>query len=147
MDKLDKSLLAELRRNGRASISELAHHLQVTRATIRKRMARLESCGEITGYKAVTRGDGIAHAVRGQMMLGIEGRGTERIIMRLQNMPEVQVIHTTNGAWDLIVALGADTLEQLDQVLFAVRKLEGVTRSETSLLLSTYEPGRSKALR
>lgn len=144
MDKLDNELIAELKRNGRASVSELAQHLQVTRATVRKRLERLEATGEITGYTAVTRGDGVTHPVRGQMLLEIEGRGTERIIQRLQGMREVQVIHTTNGAWDLIVGIGTETLEKLDAVLFAIRKLEGVTRSETSLLLSTYAPGRSR---
>jgi len=137
MDEMDQNLLAALRRDGRASLSELAHDLSVTRTTVRARMARLVQSGEIVGFTVQTRADMATHPVRGLMMLAIEGRGTDRIMQRLAGMPQVQVFHTTNGAWDLIVEIGTGTLESLDAVLFAIRRLDGVTRSETSLLLST----------
>jgi DNA-binding Lrp family transcriptional regulator len=44
MDDLDHGLIAELRRDGRASISELADRLQVSRATVRLRLERASSC-------------------------------------------------------------------------------------------------------
>ena len=143
MDELDQRLLAALRRDGRASLSELAASLQVTRTTVRARMARLVERGEIAGFTVQTRADVVASPVRGLMMLGIEGRGTERTSARLSGMTEVLAVHSTNGTWDLIVEIGTDTLEALDAVLFAIRKLEGVTRSETSLLLSTRRAGRT----
>lgn len=137
MDELDGRLLAALKRDGRASLSELAHDLSVTRTTVRSRMARLQQTGEIAGYSVLTRADVAPHAVRGLMMLGIEGRGTEKIMQRLVAMPEVLALHSTNGTWDLIAEIGTGTLEQLDAVLFAIRRLEGVMRSETNLLLTT----------
>lgn len=137
MDDLDQRLLAALKRDGRASLSELAHDLSVTRTTVRARMGRLQRSGEIAGYTVLTRADVAPHAVRGLMMLGIEGRGTEKIMQRLTGMPEVLAVHSTNGTWDLIAEIGTGTLEQLDTVLFAIRRLDGVMRSETNLLLST----------
>ncbi len=56
---------------------------------------------------------------------------------QLQRMSEVQAVHSTNGTWDLIAEIGTKTLEQFDQVLFTIRRMDGVTRSETNLLLST----------
>jgi DNA-binding Lrp family transcriptional regulator len=76
------------------------------------------------------------------MMLQVEGRGTDRVMARLAGMPEVSAFHTTNGTWDLIVEIGTGTLEALDEVLFAIRRIEGVVRSETNLLLSTRRAGR-----
>lgn len=137
MDKLDQKLLAALKRDGRASLSELAADLGVTRTTIRARMARLTESGEIAGFTVLTRNDVATSPVRGLMTLEIEGRGTDKIIQRLTGMPQVIVVHTTNGTWDLIVEIGTQTLEALDEVLFAIRRLEGVIRSETNLLLST----------
>jgi DNA-binding Lrp family transcriptional regulator len=52
-------------------------------------------------------------------------------------MAEVRAVHSTNGRWDLIVDLGTETLEELDRALARIRSLDGVTTSETSLLLST----------
>jgi DNA-binding Lrp family transcriptional regulator len=89
----------------------------------------------------LTRADVGASAVRGLMMLGIEGRGADRICHRLLGLPAVQAVHSTNGRWDLIVEIGADTLVEFDDVLAQIRRLDGVTTSETSLLLSTRRPG------
>lgn len=144
MDDLDQRLIAALRRNGRASLSELALDLAVTRTTVRARIARMEQTGDIIGYTVQTRADVATHPVRGLMMLEIEGRGTERIMSRLSGMPEVQAVHSTNGTWDVIAEIGTATLDTFDNALFAIRRLDGVTRSETSLLLSTLRPGRSR---
>ena len=38
MDDIDQSLIAELRRDGRAALSDLAERLGLSRATIRARM-------------------------------------------------------------------------------------------------------------
>ncbi|WP_147127005.1 Lrp/AsnC family transcriptional regulator [Shimia ponticola] len=139
MDELDKRLLLALQRDGRASVSELADLLGVTRTTVRTRMDRLRANGEITGFTVTTRADVAPSAIRGLMMLGIEGRGTERIMARVAAMPEVRAVHSTNGTWDLIVEIGTETLEAFDKVLFAIRRMDGVTRSETNLLLSTRQ--------
>lgn len=142
MDELDHGLIKALRRDGRASVSELAADLGVTRATVKARMDRLRASGEIAGFTVQTRTDVAAHAVRGLMMLGIEGRGTETVMSALAGMAEVQAVHSTNGAWDLIVEIGTETLDALDGVLFRIRRMNGVTRSETNLLLSTRRAGR-----
>ncbi len=142
MDDLDHRLLALLKRDGRASLSELSVDLGVTRTTVRARMARLMDQGEVVGFTVLTRADVAPSPVRGLMMLGIEGRGTERIMQRIAGLPQVTAVHSTNGTWDLIAEIGAQTLEALDEVLFAIRRMEGVTRSETSLLLSTRKAAR-----
>ena len=142
MDDLDNRLVQALKRDGRAAVSDLGADLGVTRATIKARMDKLRNSGEIAGFTVLTRTDVAAHSVRGLMMLGIEGRGTERVMRALVGMVEVQAVHSTNGTWDLIVEIGTETLDALDAVLFRIRRLDGVTRSETSLLLSTRRAGR-----
>ena len=142
LDETDQALIAALRRDGRASFSDLAAQLGLARATVTARMERLVARGEIQGFTVVTRADLTASPVRGLMMIAIEGRGTERIIARLSGLPEVTAVHSTNGRWDLIAEIGTRTLEDLDAVLMRIRGYEGVLASETSLLLSTRRAGR-----
>ncbi|KIC42476.1 AsnC family transcriptional regulator [Ruegeria sp. ANG-R] len=142
MDELDNRLLNALHRDARASLSELAELLGVTRTTVRSRLQRLKQSGEIVGFTVVTRQGVSESAVRGLMMLEIEGRGAERIRSRIAAMRQVRAVHSTNGSWDLIAEIGTDTLDELDEVLFQIRRMEGITRSETNLLLSTRK-GRS----
>lgn len=140
LDDIDVRLIAALRRDGRASISDLATMLKLARATVRSRIERLVSSGEIAGFSVLTRADVTAAPVRGLTLVCIEGRGTERITAQLQGLPAVQAIHSTNGRWDLIIDLATDTLQQLDDTLVRIRKIDGITSSETNLILSTRRP-------
>lgn len=137
MDETDNALIAALRHDARASLSDLAARLNVSRTTVRSRIERLRSRGDIFGFSVVMREDVLADPVRGLMMIGIEGRGTERILRQLNGMSEVRAVHTTNGRWDVIVEIGTDTLETFDAALTRIRRLDGVSVSETNLLLST----------
>lgn len=142
MDDTDQLLIAELRRDGRAALSDLADRLGLSRATVRARMERLVAKGEIAGFTVLTRSDVGAAPVRALMLIGIEGRGAERIMARLAGFSQVLAVHSTNGRWDLIADLGAQTLTELDEVIFRIREVEGVMTSETNLLLSTRRAGR-----
>ena len=142
MDDIDQRMIAELRRDGRASLSELAERMDLSRATVRARLERLTARGEIAGFTVVTRADVTSAPVRGLMMIGIEGRGGEKIMARLTGLPAVMAVHSTNGKWDLIVELATQTLLELDEVIHRIRSIEGVMTSETNLLLSTRKAGR-----
>jgi DNA-binding Lrp family transcriptional regulator len=135
----DRKLIALLRRNARASVSDIAAGIGVSRATVRARLDRLIESGEILGFTVILKSDVHGAPVQGVILIGIEGKGTERVIAILRGMPEVQKIHTTNGRWDLIAELGAETLADLDAVLRRIRLIDGVANSETNLFLSTRQ--------
>lgn len=141
MDDIDRKLISALRHDARASLSDLAMDLGVSRTTVRGRIERLRQRGDIVGFTVVLQGDTRTDPVRGLMLIGIEGRGTERIIRQLNGLKAVRAIHSTNGRWDLILELGTETLDELDEVLGQIRRLDGVSTSETNLLLSTKKSG------
>jgi DNA-binding Lrp family transcriptional regulator len=143
MDPLDEKLFTLLRHDGRRSISDLAIDLGVSRATVRARMERLERSGEIVGYAAIPRAYADQSAVRGIMMIDVEGHSADRVIRALGGLSEVSAIHTTNGRWDLVVELACSSLSELDAVLRRIRLVSGITGSETTLLLAT--PRSTKA--
>lgn len=145
MNPSDQPLLAALRRNARASISELAEQLKLSRSTVRTRLQRLQDDGEVLGFTVVLKGEAELLPTRGIMLIEIEGSSTDRIIRDLEGMPEVQRVHTTNGRWDLVVELGTQTLPLLDLVLRRIRLIDGVAKSETSLYLSTRQAGQRAA--
>ena len=142
MDDIDQRLISALRHDARASLSDLAVELGVSRTTVRGRIERLRRSGEIVGFTVVLRGDVADDPVRGLMMIGIEGRGTDRILRQLSGLSAVRAIHSTNGRWDLIVEIGTPTLEDFDDVLARIRRFDGVTTSETNLLLRTRKASR-----
>ncbi len=136
-DDTDTRLIAALKRDGRAALADLAAQLGLSRATVRARLARLMQSGEIAGFTALTRGELAESPVRALMMVAIEGAGTERAVARMLAMPAVRAVHSTTGRWDVIVDLATDSLSALDDTLARIRRLEGVTQSETNLLMNT----------
>jgi DNA-binding Lrp family transcriptional regulator len=137
LDDIDQRLVSILRRDSRRSISDLAGELGLSRATVRARIGRLETAGVIIGYTVVLRADAVSAPVRGLTMIEVEGRALDRVIDALAGFAEIGAIHTTNGRWDLVVELSAQSLTDLDAVLRRLRLTPGITASETSLLLAT----------
>jgi DNA-binding Lrp family transcriptional regulator len=144
MDDLDQRLITLLRHNGRRSVSDLALELDVSRATVRSRMERLERSGDIVGYTVILRADAVSLPVRGIMLIEVEGRAADRVVDALGGFPDVSAIHTTNGKWDLIVELGAANLSDFDGILRRIRLIPGVIASETNLLLATPRSTRAR---
>ena len=52
-------------------------------------------------------------------------------------MPQVQTLHTVSGKFDLIAQIRALTTDDIDKVLDQIGIIEGVTRTEFAIILST----------
>lgn len=139
MDDTDRQLIALLRDNARMPVVALAHKLRVARATVQNRLARLEADGTIVGYTVRLRPEAEAHRIRALMSIEVEGHHGEEVRRQLRGHPNVVALHTTNGRWDLMAELRADTLEAFDQVLTAIRAIQGIANTESSILLSTHK--------
>lgn len=53
MDAIDRQIIAELERDGRLSVADLAARVQLTAAPCSRRLRELERSGVIVGYRAV----------------------------------------------------------------------------------------------
>jgi DNA-binding Lrp family transcriptional regulator len=139
MDTLDRRLLALLRENARTSIASLAKALVVARGTVQNRIARLERDGTIVGYSVRLKPQVEEHRIRALMTIAVEGNRIEAVIAALRGDPAVGALHSTNGRWDIVAELRAESLAAFDEVLGRIRRLEGIASTETSLLLSTFK--------
>tara|TARA_B110000211_G_C13926849_1_gene485362 strand:- start:61 stop:504 length:444 start_codon:yes stop_codon:yes gene_type:complete len=136
-DSLDRDLISLLRTDARAPISQLALALKVSRGTVQNRLDRLISSGAIIGFTIRASASVDDGAIRAIMLIEVTGKSTYKIISKLRGLPELQKVHTTNGAWDLVAEIQASSLAEFDKVLREVRLIDGIANSETSILLST----------
>ncbi len=136
-DSLDRELISLLRADGRAALSKLADILNVSRGTVQNRLDRLMESGIIHGFTVRVRENYEEDAIRALMMIEVVGKSTSQVIKRLRGLPELQTLHTTNGAWDLVAEIHTTSLTDFDRVLREVRMIDGILNSETSILLSS----------
>ena len=131
----DRALIAALRNNGRASVTELAHMINVSRTTVKTRLDALVRQGRIRRFTIETDTDQDG-AVKAIAMIELRGEMSRAVIRTLHQIPEITTIHATNGAWDLVVEISTEDLISFDRVLRAIREVPGISNSETSLLLA-----------
>ncbi|MGB6605709.1 MAG: Lrp/AsnC family transcriptional regulator [Steroidobacteraceae bacterium] len=139
MDDTDRALIGLLRSDARVPVASLAKTLGVARGTVQNRMARLAADGTIIGYTVRLKPDIEEQRVRAFMTVAVEGNKVDAVIKALRGDPAVAALHSTNGRWDIVAELRADSLEEFDRVLAGIRLIEGISQTETSLLLSTFK--------
>lgn len=139
MDDLDRELIGLLRDNARTPAATLAKALKVARGTVQNRLARLERDGTIAGYTIRLRPAVDEHRISAFTTIAVEGTRIEPVVRMLRGDPAIVTLYTTNGRWDLVAEIRTDSLQSFDQVLSRIRRIDGISGTETSLLLSTHK--------
>jgi DNA-binding Lrp family transcriptional regulator len=139
MDATDRRLLSLLRGDARMSVAAMAKSLGVSRGTVQNRLARLEADGTVLGYTVRVRNASDDERIRAFMTVAVEGNRTDEVLKALRGDPAVCALHTTNGRWDIVAELRTESLEAVDRVLGRIRLIDGISSTETSLLLSTHK--------
>ncbi|MBO9695153.1 MAG: Lrp/AsnC family transcriptional regulator [Sphingopyxis sp.] len=136
-DDLDRRIIAHLRADGRAPLAKLAEAVGVARGTVQNRLDRLLASGALLGFTVRVREDHDDLTIRAVMMIEVVGKSTTQVIQKLRGIVEIRALHTTNGNWDLVADICTASLSDFDRVLREIRMIDGISNSETSLLLSS----------
>jgi DNA-binding Lrp family transcriptional regulator len=138
MDEIDRKLVTLLRINARTPVATLSKTLKVSRGTVQNRIDRMTAAGTILGFTLRVRPDAEAERVRAIMAIAVEGERSGAVLKALRGFPEIDAVHMTNGRWDMLAELNAASLGDFSRLLDEVRLIEGISATETSLLLATH---------
>ena len=138
MDDTDRQLISLLRKDARTPVATLAAKIGVSRGTVSNRLRKLEDGQVIVGYTLRLRPDAEPHQIRAWMWVLVDGNQTRAVIASLLGEPAVASLHDTNGRWDLLAELRAESMTELSRVLERIRLSPGIANTETSILLATY---------
>jgi DNA-binding Lrp family transcriptional regulator len=138
LDDTDRQLIALLRQDARMTVATLASKLGVSRGTVTNRLRRLEDEQVIVGYTVRLKPDAEPNHIRAWMGVLVEGNQTKAVTVSLLGEPGVESLHDTNGRWDLLAELRAESMGELSQVLERIRLIKGIANTETNILLATF---------
>lgn len=133
----DLNLIALLRENARASTTELARRLGVSRTTVQSRVAKLEKQGVIEGYTVRIAPSFERDLVRAHVLVTALPKLSPKVENALRAMMAVRTLHSVSGHFDMIVIVEAPSIQELDVLLDRIGALEGVERTMSSIILST----------
>jgi DNA-binding Lrp family transcriptional regulator len=129
-------LLALLRRNARESTASLARKLGVARTTVQERIHRLERDGIIAGYTVRVSDTFARHRITAHVLLNVNAKQSERVVRELGASPHVRAVYALSGVFDYEVIVDAGSTEEIDGILDAIGRIEGIERTQTSIVLS-----------
>jgi DNA-binding Lrp family transcriptional regulator len=137
LDPIDQKLLAELRENARCPTALLARKVGLSRTAVQARISRLERDKVVAGYTVRTGDEFERSLVRAHVMLKIGSKLSGTVEAGVRRIPEVRSLYSVSGAFDMIAIVHAESIERLDQLIDDLGRLDGVERTNTSVLLST----------
>jgi DNA-binding Lrp family transcriptional regulator len=137
LDDTDRALLALLRENARAPTAELARRLGLSRTTVQSRLQRLERTRAVAGYTVVVPDEAEAALVRAHVLVTVAPKRSAAIEAALRRIPEVRVLHSVSGPFDLIAIVAAPSIGELDALIDRLGALDGVERTTSAIVLST----------
>jgi DNA-binding Lrp family transcriptional regulator len=145
LDRIDRTLVDLLRRDGRASYAELAAHVGLSAAATRARVRSLLDSGVIRIVTLVNPTK-LGRSVMTGFAVDLDG-STPDVLARIEEIASVDFLARTLGSADAVGTIVATTVEDTIAVLDRIGTLEGVAglRSWTHLRLVQERYGAPRA--
>ncbi|MEO7745344.1 MAG: Lrp/AsnC family transcriptional regulator [Actinomycetota bacterium] len=143
MDVIDSTLLQALRADGRATWAELGRLVGLSGASVQERVRRLEDRGVITGYAAVVAPSAVGLGVSALIgLIQSDEALSEDVAAQLAEVHEVEDCWFVAGDENFVVKVRAADVAALEVVVGKLRRVRGVARTRTTVVLSTRWEGR-----
>ncbi len=133
----DRELLTILSEDARLPIATVARRMGVARATVQGRIDRLTEAGVIAGYSVRFSDEYRNGLMRAHVMIVLGEKALARVVRALHTLPEVVAVHSVSGTVDLIAEVAAPSVNDLDRIIDTIGELDGVARTQSSVILST----------
>jgi len=146
LDRVDLELLAALSEDPRATVVALAEKLGLSRNTVQARMGRLERSGVFLSFERSLAAAALGFPLEAFVHVGVRQAELPRITQELARIPEVLSAHGLSGQIDLLVRVACRDARHLFDTDARILAIEGVDRTETSLVMGEVIPYRVRGL-
>lgn len=138
LDSIDLAILELLQENCKRPLAEIGKKVGLSAPSVVERIHKLEEAGVITGYVALVDGGRVGKDVTA--FIGVSAdhpRVIDMLERQIAGIDDVLECHHVTGAPSLLVKAKTRGTTALEALIERVRALDGVTRTETLVVLST----------
>jgi len=138
IDDVDRQIVSLLRANARASYAELARTVGLSAPSVHERVSKLESTGVILGYHAAVDRAAVGEAVTA--LVGVfesDVESDEDLVEALRQMPEITDCFYVAGEEAFLLRVRVADIAALERIVSAISRLRGVSRTRTTVVLSS----------
>ena len=145
MDDIDRQLLRALQQDARTSYADLARQVGLSAPSAHDRVRRLERDGVLRGTHADVDPKAVGLGV--SALVGLQQRedgDADDIVEALRAIDAIEDCWFVAGDEAFVVKVRVADLDALDRALSMLRKVPGVARTRTTVVLSTRFEGRHR---
>ncbi len=136
LDAIDRRIVAELSRDARLSMRQVAALVHISRTAAHTRVQNLVRHGVITGFGAQIDPRALGLHVSALVVVKIGDVSWTDIASRLSKLPFVEKAQAVSGDIDIILTVSAPDHEQLSQaILRDIHSMPGVISTRSHLIL------------
>ncbi|MGG5317973.1 Lrp/AsnC family transcriptional regulator [Enterococcus sp. AZ072] len=141
MDRIDLEIIAELKKNGRLSASQISKNINLSVPTVSERMKRLEATNIIEGYTIKVNRKKNNENLLAFILVNLDGSKISEGFQKLVSANNaILECHHIAGAYDYLLKIALEDTTALDNFLSNVlNKSNGVRNSNTIIVLSTLK--------
>ena len=136
----ETELLKLLKSDSRKTVSALARDLGLSRPTVQSMLEKLDSVA-IKRYTVEFKPEFNDRFIRAFVFMIRDPKHWQKVKEAMLKIPEIKSIHTVTGQYDVIVEPKVDSgnFSRMDQILNEIVMMEGVTRTHTTMVLTSME--------
>jgi Lrp/AsnC family leucine-responsive transcriptional regulator len=143
VDEIDRRLVEALRSNGRETYAELGRKVGLSAPAVHDRVAKLETSGVITGYRASIAPEALGLGVTALIgVLPSDGAEQDDVADALRGLAEVESCWFLAGEESFLLKVRVSDIAGLEYAIGRVNRIKGVARTRTTVVLSTKWEGR-----
>jgi Lrp/AsnC family leucine-responsive transcriptional regulator len=142
LDGIDRHILAVLQENCKLPLVKIGERVGLSAPSVNERIRKLEESGVIRGYTAVLDARKLGKDITAFIGVFIDHpKAISRFEQEIDKFEAVQECHHVTGQHTFLLKAKADNTSSLEEIISQIRSIEGVARTETSVVLSTYTEG------
>lgn len=141
MDQIDEKILRILKRNGKASATEISRVVGLSIPAVSERIRKMEHSGIIEGYGAKISRRKTGYNATAFIMVNLERSGdVEEFRQKIVEFQQVLECHHVVGAFDYLLKVLVKTPDDLEHFLMdELNEIPTVASSQTFMCLSTLK--------
>jgi Lrp/AsnC family leucine-responsive transcriptional regulator len=140
VEQIDRKIVSLLARNGRMSFTELAKQAGLSVSAVHQRVRRLEQEGVITGYAAMFNPEDVGLPLTAFVSIKpFDAAAPDDLPQRLEHLTAIEACHSVAGDENYILKVRVPSPAALEELLYQIRTLGGVSTRTTVVLSTPYE--------
>ena len=136
-DKIDEKIIEFLRNDSRESFVDIGKKLKLSESAVRRRVKNLVDNGTIKKFTVEVSDSNSTSAI---VLISVDSAmDTSKVSSKITKLEGVKTVYEITGQYDITVIISAPSINDINTCIDALRKIPGVTDSNSVIILRTLD--------